>query len=462
LDVRDIVDVSAPSVQPIITGTVGLEGWYVSDVNVGWQVGDPDSPVLAAIGCDGGSVTSDTSGAEFTCSATSVGGTATSAVTVQRDTAPPHLDVVVTPAEPNGSNGWYTSSVDVQFVCADDAPGSGVASCPDAARYAHGVNSWGPLTVSDRAGHTSNSVEGTVWIDTTPPVIEPSVSGPAGDNGWYAGAVTVGFAPSDPDSGISNTSGCDTVSVMNSDGSAMTCTATNGAGLEASESVVVKVDAEPPTIDWVDGPQPDASYEEGSVPAAGSCVAVDNLSGSGSCAVAGYGTSVGTYVLTATARDVAGNTAVETRVYEVVAPVVVEPPVQVPPADEPPADDPPAAETPAPQIEADQPAPTVDEHDVPECPDAPPGFFKRVVMKVNWLVLRASGIRSAVDIRDHLRLNGTCPVPFPPSKSVHQSEDKTHDERNAEDDDRSDRSAHTPDSPTGKRTSSTKGIRNAR
>src|SRR4051794_5347629 len=77
-------DISPPYIQPVVDGTAGSGGWYTSDVTVTWNVDDDQS-------CDGGSVTADTPGRTFTCSATSSGGTSTASVTIQRDTTPPVL-----------------------------------------------------------------------------------------------------------------------------------------------------------------------------------------------------------------------------------------------------------------------------------------------------------------------------------------------------------------------------------
>jgi hypothetical protein len=67
-----------------------------------------------------------------------------------------------------------------------------------------------------------------------------------------------------------------------------------------------------PTITWdppatiTDG----ASYLYGQVPAAPTCSAVDELSAPVQCDVAGYGTTVGTYTLTATAAGVTSETTI--------------------------------------------------------------------------------------------------------------------------------------------------------
>ncbi len=113
-------------------------------------------------------------------------------------------------------------------------------------------------------GATSPSV---AFNDTTPPVITfttrdangnpigacpPAIPGATclSSTGWYTGPVTVNWNPSDPGSGIASSSNCNTTTVT-SGSQTLTCSATNGAGLPASNSVTIKVDATPPVITYV-------------------------------------------------------------------------------------------------------------------------------------------------------------------------------------------------------------------
>jgi hypothetical protein len=85
------VDYSPPVITPSVSGTLGSNGWYVSNVSVTWSVQDPDSEITATTGCEPTIVATDTAGTTLTCQATSVGGTATASVTVKRDTTRPTL-----------------------------------------------------------------------------------------------------------------------------------------------------------------------------------------------------------------------------------------------------------------------------------------------------------------------------------------------------------------------------------
>ena len=63
-------DPTPPVVTPLITGTLGTNGWYVSNVTVNWSVVDPESIILETQGCDARTLTTDTVGTPLTCYAT--------------------------------------------------------------------------------------------------------------------------------------------------------------------------------------------------------------------------------------------------------------------------------------------------------------------------------------------------------------------------------------------------------
>jgi hypothetical protein len=85
-------DSTAPVINPNVVGTLGSNGWYTSDVALTWNVTDPESDVTSTTGCDDVSVTSDQNATEYTCSATSAGGTSSQTVSIKRDaTAPTNI-----------------------------------------------------------------------------------------------------------------------------------------------------------------------------------------------------------------------------------------------------------------------------------------------------------------------------------------------------------------------------------
>jgi hypothetical protein len=179
-------------------------------------------------------------------------------------------------------------------------------------------------------------------VDTTPPEVTPMVAGTQGLAGWYTSAVTVSWIVDDPESGIAETTGCETVTITDdTPGVTLTCTATNGAGLSASGSLTIRIDTTPPSIAGL----PTACTvwpPDGKLVEIGRVVAADAMSGlvPGSFAVTGtssepairepdiviapdgsgaivvqvraerLGSGTGrVYSLTATAADEAGNTA---------------------------------------------------------------------------------------------------------------------------------------------------------
>jgi hypothetical protein len=118
------LDSTTPNIAPVVSGTLGENGWYVGDVGLSWNVSDGESDVSGKTGCDEQIVSSDTSGIMFTCTATSAGGTASQSVTVKRDTTTPSLAPSLT------SNQIYIGSdATAEPNAADAMSGVAVASC---------------------------------------------------------------------------------------------------------------------------------------------------------------------------------------------------------------------------------------------------------------------------------------------------------------------------------------------
>jgi hypothetical protein len=88
-----IPDTTPPVITPRVTGQLGTNGFYTSDVHVVWDVTDLESAIAHRSGCDDASVVSDTRGQTFTCSADSTGGSAIKSVTIKRDVTAPALTV---------------------------------------------------------------------------------------------------------------------------------------------------------------------------------------------------------------------------------------------------------------------------------------------------------------------------------------------------------------------------------
>lgn len=89
----------------------------------------------------------------------------------------------------------------------------------------------------------------TAWfeVDTTPPLIVAEVSPGANAAGWHNGDVSVSWNIGDAETGIASSNGCGpAVLTAETPGTTLTCTATNGAGLQGSSSVTVRIDRTAP------------------------------------------------------------------------------------------------------------------------------------------------------------------------------------------------------------------------
>jgi len=113
-----------PIIKPIVTGTLGLNGWYTDNVSVSWSVTATGSKITNTSGCDPLTVTTDTPGTTFTCKATSRGTTTSQSVTIKRDATPPKA-AITTP----GNSAVYTQNQSVKaiFSCTDAT--AGVNAC---------------------------------------------------------------------------------------------------------------------------------------------------------------------------------------------------------------------------------------------------------------------------------------------------------------------------------------------
>jgi probable HAF family extracellular repeat protein len=111
----------APVVTPVVTGTPGQNGWYVSSVTLSWNV--VGGPPPTTTGCATVTVP-NTKGTTYTCAAVNSLGSASDSVTIKEDTTAPTARVV-TPS--SGANYALGQSVTAAYTCADTI--SGVASC---------------------------------------------------------------------------------------------------------------------------------------------------------------------------------------------------------------------------------------------------------------------------------------------------------------------------------------------
>ncbi len=141
--------------------------------------------------------------------------TTTGAIKV--DTVNPSTSIAITPATPDGSNGWRVSATSFTLSASDVTSGvgstkyqldggstqtySGAVSIPNGQ---HTVTYWSV----DNAGNTeSAATTATIKVDTAKPTTSITVNpaSPDGSNGWRVSATTFTLSASDADSGVAST-----------------------------------------------------------------------------------------------------------------------------------------------------------------------------------------------------------------------------------------------------------------
>jgi hypothetical protein len=185
-----IDDVTPPEISPTVTGTLGKNGYYTSDVKVDWNVVEPDGSVSIK-GCDTQSVTADTAGKTFTCSAQSSGGKAEQSVTIKRDASAPQLTVPATIVKEDAPADGV--AVDYATPVKDTLDAKPAVSCTPASGSVFPIGTTKvTCTATDAAGNaTVKDFEAIVLKGATP---EPAPA-PAVTNVTMAGPVTVAAAP---------------------------------------------------------------------------------------------------------------------------------------------------------------------------------------------------------------------------------------------------------------------------
>ncbi len=260
-----IVDNQGPTIVGTATGTVGDNGWYRSNVDLSWSVTD-SSGIQTSTGCGAQTISADTTGTPYTCSATdNAGNSNNGTVTIKLDKTPP------TGSLTGPADGSYVSGTIGVFSNSAD-PTSGVADAKFQRRPS-GSGSWteigtdtsSPYSVSwntsslsegsydlrvvttDNAGNLFNSATRTVTVDRQGPTIVGTATGTVGDNGWYRSNVDLSWSVTDS-SGIQTSTGCGAQTISaDTTGTPYTCSATDNAGNSNNGTVTIKLDKTPPT-----------------------------------------------------------------------------------------------------------------------------------------------------------------------------------------------------------------------
>lgn len=240
-------DTTPPLVTPVVTGTLGTNGWYTSNVNVSWTTTDPESMILGKVGCLNSTVSSDTTSTVFTCLVTSVGGQTSRSVTVKRDATPPTANLLRTPAA--NSSGWNVSDVTVSVSGFDTM--SGLASCSPKVTLGEGVAQSATGTCTDKAGNVRTLTASNINIDKTKPTITAAPTTSPNANGWFNTTVTVHFTCTDTGGSGLAPSACPADQVVSAEGTtfvgSQTITDLAGNKSHPSNILFVSIDKTAPT-----------------------------------------------------------------------------------------------------------------------------------------------------------------------------------------------------------------------
>jgi hypothetical protein len=167
--ITDACDYTPPIITFSISGVLGDNDWYTSDVTVRWTLTDPES-IIDRSGCILEiTINYDTDWKAFTCSAKSEGGTSTRTINLRRDATPPTASASVS-SSPN-ADGWYNTDVTVSFSGADDL--SELASCDaPVVLSSDGANQSTSGQCTDLAGNLSAlATADNIHIDKTAPQV---------------------------------------------------------------------------------------------------------------------------------------------------------------------------------------------------------------------------------------------------------------------------------------------------
>ncbi len=311
-------DASPPTATlEIISGNVGANGWYTSDVTVRTVGTDPTSGASCSAQQ---TLTAETGGTIVTGSCTNDAGLSTAAapLTIKLDKTAPTAQLAVVGGA-LGANDWYTSDVTVRASGSDTVSGA-VTCTPDQSQTSETSGAIFHGSCTNAAGLTTAAEAITVKLDASGPSAAVAVSaGTLGANGWYTSHVTVRTSGADDLSGPV-TCTADQHQTNDTAGAVFTGSCTNTAGLTtATAPLTVMVDKTAPVV-AVTSVAP--IYQLATLPTPG-CATQDVTSGVAANATptitGGNANGVGTFTVTcAGARDRAGNTGSTTLPFRVV------------------------------------------------------------------------------------------------------------------------------------------------
>ncbi|HET8651560.1 MAG TPA: hypothetical protein VFM13_03210 [Gaiellaceae bacterium] len=240
-------DATPPAVTATASRVADANGWYNHPLSVAFAGADATSGVS---GCDpavpfsGPDAASTAVGGACRDRAGNVG---SASVVVNYDSTSP--TATATPSRPANANGWYSAPLTIAFAGSDGL--SGLDSC-DAAKSYSGPDRAAALvpgTCKDRAGNLA-SASLALNYDATPPLAAAVAGRPADANGWYNRPVAVGFAGSDPTSGIQSCTAGQTYAGPDTQSIGFAGSCRDRAGNDSLPSTLtIKYDATAPKVD---------------------------------------------------------------------------------------------------------------------------------------------------------------------------------------------------------------------
>jgi hypothetical protein len=157
--------IPAVSIAPVVTGTAGSNGWYVSNVNVSWQFSPAPDKV---VGCFVGTISTD-GHTHISCTATWGAVNVNYPLDIYIDKTPPTVHAVA--GRKPDANGWYNKPVSFTFTGTDAT--SGVASCSSTSYSGPDKDDASVSgTCKDKAGNVGHGTAKFSY-DADPPTIGP-------------------------------------------------------------------------------------------------------------------------------------------------------------------------------------------------------------------------------------------------------------------------------------------------
>jgi len=331
------IDTTPPNLTPSVSGTMGANGWYVSNVVVDASATDNLSGISSVVISDNGGpakpvpVTLTSGTHALTITAKDVAGNSRSTtLNLTIDTDGPIITPSITGTE--GNNNWYVSDVDITATVADSVSGmdgtlevlvdGGASTTELPIHFTEGEHTV-DLRAYDEAGNESTKTL-TINVDTTPPALSTSTAGTLGKSGWYVSDATTTITATDSTSDIdyieykqNSADWKNGTSVLSNDGiNTITARVFDRAGNSATKSLEVKVDTVRPTVMLVVPAPIGLDNWFVSVPVVISANGTDATSGLLSVLVStdektwkdSLSLSDGLYTATFRSEDVAGNT----------------------------------------------------------------------------------------------------------------------------------------------------------